>query len=331
MMNYEEFRKAAAEKIYDYIPKEMDFLSVQFGKETKINKEKDAITFIDMRRKWEVCPTIYMDDLYQRYQHYEDMRLTFAPYIRNVMENVRNSSLKKVEDVQKPDASNIICQVINTRQNEKFLEKVPHREFHDLSIIYRWLIQSDTEGTVIGLIMNSLADRLGLKEEQLYQYAMANQKTLTPTTIKTMRQQIEELMDPDITDPVIYTDDEFMFVITNEQGRYGATAILDTETLQKLAEKLDSNLYIIPSSIHELIAIRESEISVTKLSLMVKEINQSQVDLEDRLSNQIYHYDKQKQELTQATNEPYQLDDSEAAQDESYVSDKVLNIMTQPI
>ena len=34
----------------------------------------------------------------------------------------------------------IVFQLINTEQNKSFLEKVPHREFQDLSIIYRWVV-----------------------------------------------------------------------------------------------------------------------------------------------------------------------------------------------
>lgn len=37
---------------------------------------------------------------------------------------------------------NIIFQLINTEQNKKLLNDVPHREFLDLSIIYRMVIKN---------------------------------------------------------------------------------------------------------------------------------------------------------------------------------------------
>ena len=41
-----------------------------------------------------------------------------------------------------------------------------------------------------------------------------------------------------------------------------------------------------------------------ELAEMVNEINMSQVSLEERLSNQVYHYDKDARRLTLATDTP---------------------------
>ena len=68
-----------------------------------------------------------------------------------------------------------------------------------------------------------------------------------------------------------------------------------------MAEKIGSDLYILPSSIHEVIAVSADFGSPDELAEMVYEINMDQVDINDRLSNQVYCYDKDLRTLRIAT------------------------------
>ena len=78
--------------------------------------------------------------------------------------------------------------------------------------------------------------------------------------------------------------------------------MLYEENLYNLSQQLDSDLYILPSSTHEVIAISDKFGDANELADMVYEINMDQVDLSDRLSNQVYHYDKEARTLRLATN-----------------------------
>ena len=51
------------------------------------------------------------------------------------------------------------------------------------------------------------------------------------------------------------------------------------------------NFYILPSSLHECIAIPQSHSDLGQLAEMVYEINMTQVELQDRLSTEVYQYD----------------------------------------
>lgn len=55
---------------------------------------------------------------------------------------------------------------------------------------------------------------------------------------------------------------------------------------------------------HECIAVSVDMGDPYELAEMVNEINMSQVVLEERLSNQVYHYDKDARRLTLATDTP---------------------------
>ena len=96
-------------------------------------------------------------------------------------------------------------------------------------------------------------------------------------------------------------DERSMYVITNESKLFGAASMLYEEPLHELAEKIGSDLYILPSSIHEVIAVSADFGSPDEWAEMVYEINMDQVDINDRLSNQVYCYDKDLRTLRLAT------------------------------
>lgn len=80
--------------------------------------------------------------------------------------------------------------------------------------------------------------------------------------------------------------------------------MLYEDKLHSLAEKVGTDLYILPSSVHEVIAVSVEMGEPEELARMVAEINMDQVDLSERLSNQVYHYDKDLRKITLATDTP---------------------------
>ena len=60
-------------------------------------------------------------------------------------------------------------------------------------------------------------------------------------------------------------------------------------------EELGEPYYVLPSSIHEVMVVRESEdMDIGKMKEIVKEVNLSTVEPEDLLSYEVFHYDGRK-------------------------------------
>ncbi len=95
-----------------------------------------------------------------------------------------------------------------------------------------------------------------------------------------------------------------MWVITNERGTWGAASMLYEDRLHSLAESVGADLYLLPSSIHEVIAVPAGMGNPEELAQMVAEVNMGQVELGERLSNQVYRYDKDLRKVTLATDTP---------------------------
>lgn len=102
-----------------------------------------------------------------------------------------------------------------------------------------------------------------------------------------------------VLDRLLFDDIEFslsdnsLHVLSNNQMKYGASILLYKDYFRNLANRLDSNLYILPSSIHEVLAFPEpfpDEKMIKELKNMVHEINQTEVRADEVLSNHIFLY-----------------------------------------
>ena len=84
-----------------------------------------------------------------------------------------------------------------------------------------------------------------------------------------------------------------LFVLTNEAKLFGAVYMFLPEVMDKIADEKGDDLYILPSSIHEILILKTSELDdLPRLQHMVQDINEMQVPMEQRLSNHVYRYSK---------------------------------------
>ena len=310
MMNYEIFKEVVAEKFMDYMPEQYQGMRLRVEPVNKVNKVLDGITLVGSGAGRSVSPTLYINHMYEHYLETENLQEVLQSAARRM--DMAFKEMPEVGDVNLEGAKdNIVFQVINTLQNEDMLRDMPHREFQDLSIIYRWVVKVDENGIQSSAIRNNLAEQLGMNEEQLFKCAVENTRRIFPPTVKSMNDVIREMfisdgMPAEVADMMIgeMPEDKMMWVISNDRGINGAGSMLYEDNLHKLAMKLGTDLYILPSSVHECIAVSTNVGDPYELAEMVSEINMGQVALEDRLSNQVYHYDKDARRLTLATDTP---------------------------
>ena len=310
MMNYEIFKEVVAEKFMEYMPEQYQGMRLRVEPVNKVNKVLDGITLVGSGAGRSVSPTLYINHMYEHYLETENLQEVLQSAARRM--DMAFKEMPEVGDVNLEGAKdNIVFQVINTLQNEDMLRDMPHREFQDLSIIYRWVVKVDENGIQSSAIRNNLAEQLGMNEEQLFKCAVENTRRIFPPTVKSMNEVIREMfisdgMPAEVADMMIgeMPEDKMMWVISNDRGINGAGSMLYEDNLHKLAMKLETDLYILPSSVHECIAVSTNVGDPYELAEMVSEINMGQVALEDRLSNQVYHYDKDARRLTLATDTP---------------------------
>lgn len=313
-LNYEEFKERIKDDIKEYMDEKYKDCEVVIRKVNKTNREVDGLNMLDIPGLKNATPTLYVNDLYEKYEKtgdYEEVARMAAETMEYGIKSFNSQIKEECLDTSKLK-DKVFFSLINAEQNRELLNTVPHREFEDLAIVYRWNIGSGSDGVYTNLVNNDLAEKEGLTENDLYNAANKNTKELFPVLVKNMNKVISEIifgdselsgeMEEEFKEVMMETQDErSMYVITNESKLFGAASMLYEEPLHELAEKIGSDLYILPSSIHEVIAVSADFGSPDELAEMVYEINMDQVDINDRLSNQVYCYDKDLRTLRLAT------------------------------
>ena len=311
MMNYAMFKEIVSEKLADYLPEEYKDRQLSFGSFDKINTKRDGVTFMVKDGDPKVTPTMYLDGLYEDYKKIGDIELVLYGAAQDLCKHLEQGK-NYVEKISLDEVGdNAFFFLINAEQNQEYLQTRPHRNYNDLAIVYDYLIEIGDDGILSVPITNDLARLTGFEEHELFELAKENTKRLFPTKIQPMSNVIAELMDmetmPFELKQAIEQEmqvNEPMFVITNQWKHKGAGAMLYEEGLHELSTFLNNDLYLLPSSIHELIAVSTDTMTPLELADMVHEINETQVEIGDRLSNQVYHYDRTTRKVTMATDTP---------------------------
>lgn len=90
-----------------------------------------------------------------------------------------------------------------------------------------------------------------------------------------------------------------VYMLTNDTGINGAFCLLYDDVIKNFAKEQNWNVYILPSSVHELMLVPEQEDTALEfLAELVVEANQTAVGLIDLLSDNIYYYDRDRDEIS---------------------------------
>lgn len=88
-----------------------------------------------------------------------------------------------------------------------------------------------------------------------------------------------------------------MYVLTNSIRTNGATCISYPDILKDFADKHQSDVYIIPSSIHEVILLPEKDLEIDGFNQMIAEVNRKELDPTEVLSDHMYMYSRSEDKI----------------------------------
>lgn len=179
-------------------------------------------------------------------------------------------------------------QMVNKAANARMLMEVPHKIVLDLALIYRVMLQESECGTASFLAGHTLCAHYGISIEELDNAASANmiRERFTTRTMESVLAGMAAL--PDGMDASACP----MLVITNNRRLYGAAVMAHPEYFESLSAKTGTDLYILPSSIHEVIVVPAEGMEPDELRKMVMEVNASELDREEFLSDNVYKYSR---------------------------------------
>lgn len=192
---------------------------------------------------------------------------------------------------------NIAFKLIHAASNRELLEDVPYVPFYDLALVFYLFLDSDESCQMTALIHKTHQSVWKISTQELYRLAHINTPRLFPAVIRSIEDVLREIVPQNQDDDFKEENPEKkeglipLYVLTNKAGLHGACCILYDGVLKNFADQLGKDLVILPSSIHEVILLPKDEnLCPQDLSHIVSEINQTEVSVEERLSNQIYLY-----------------------------------------
>lgn len=183
-------------------------------------------------------------------------------------------------------------QLVNAERNAERLETVPARRIADLAALYRVVVSEDETGTASYILSTEQRLNAQISVEELDEAAMINTSKVG-FTVQSMYEVMAEMMHIDeSTVEEMCEGGPGMFVLSNKRKINGASIILYNEQLAQLSEKLNDDLLIMPSSIHEVLAVPASSMNAIDLKQMVREVNDTEVSEQEILGYSVYRYNR---------------------------------------
>lgn len=247
-----------------------------------------------------VSPTIYIDKFIEDIEKEEVTVAEVAEKIFGMYEENRKPELgATVSDLTKKEfiLGHVEYQLVNADRNAERLQGVPSKKIADLAALYRTVISNDERGTASYIVSDEMMKNAGISIEELDEAADRNTKN-AGFLVKSMQQVMTEMMGMPEEMAEAMADGPQMFVLTNDRKTNGASILLFKEQLVELAEKVDDDFFILPSSIHELLAIPASQVDdAEQLRQMVREVNDTQVAPDEILGYEVYLYNRETGEV----------------------------------
>lgn len=299
-MTIEEFKEILISNIKSYLPESYSQANISFDKTLKNNNiELDSMIIANQNQQ--IIPNIYLNHYLSQVNEGRSIEDVLSDIARAYLDGTCQNPLYDMNTDFDNMKDQIIVRVVGKENNQKLMEKAPYREINDLLVTFRWVAKIDENGLGSVLITNQLLeqwkkDRV-IDMNSFYDKALENTERLFPACVTNMEDLLcgllSDMEDLEEFSPEIKTGPVAMYVITNKNKINGATAILYPGILEKMAEKLQGDFFILPSSIHEIIIVPDDEkVNLSHLQQMVKEVNRDIVDPEEILSNSIYLYNK---------------------------------------
>ena len=219
-MDFEQFQQQIIEEMRDRFPD----LHIDTQEVTKLQGQ--SYTGMSVRPEGSnMAATLNLKPFFEQMESGVSMgRVTenIAQTVAEVSSNMPQVDMARLTNYEEMKSS-LTMQLIPTAGNELRLSEIPHQEIEDMSLVYRFELESSDRGTSSALVTSRMLETLGVTPEQLHADALEAAPALHPASLRNMNDVMRDMMGdmggliPDEPSP--------MWVATIEGGQNGACAI----------------------------------------------------------------------------------------------------------
>ena len=292
-MSYEEFVARVVKELRPHLPLALrDIALKSMSVPLNNNVYRQGIQFLPKKKgKFAMDKKMSMDlqSFYQSYQSDTSMETVLSMIAQEITDICEGGIYAQLQE--KPYdwiKEHLLVEVCNMEMNRSQLLQMPHEIREDLALRYS-LCTNNNESRYLTRITNAHLDQWGITQDTLRRDAWDNMKKTFPPIVRSMSEVLMEMTEEE-SDEMVTVDmgENILHVLTNADKYYGASYMFDKEMMSNIAERFENDLIILPSSVHEVLLLpMQNAINIGELISMVIEVNYSQVQPEEVLSNSV--------------------------------------------
>ena len=300
MMNRKEFYEYVKDNVKEYLPESYKDAEIKLQEVEKNNGLKlTGITIPNGDQR--IVPTVYLDSLYQEYIHGKDVDSCVGD-----VADMRIEAQGKAEffDMGVPDIldyekmkNKLQVRICDKEWNKDRLEDKAFTEHGDFAAYYAVNLEENGEGVSSIPVTISLMNEWGVSAEQIQTDAMAADQN-RGVVLMDMNEMVKSMIFGGEPENLLHEKLDIeaienpMFCLTNTQKMNGASLLLQEDIRKQIGECLGSDYFVLPSSIHEVLILPDNGmLEVPELNAMVKEVNETQVERQEQLSDKVQFCD----------------------------------------
>ncbi len=305
-MEYQEFMKKVEQELLRYLPKNGNYQIEKkwIPKENGLSYDGLLIQSDNLQN----TPILHLQNYYQIYRR---DGIPFTQILVQMAEDykrfVSQTPQWSMQEIHAHIPEDLFVRAVNYELSKEWLEEVPYEKVLDVALIPAVRLEEN----ISAKISHSNAKMLGLSGKEILELAKARnlEHGVSFENLSDKLQSLQRSMGVQIPEEYRQNEDSPIFVLSNADNFYGASLLFQPEMQAILAEAM-GDFCVLPSSGHEVLLVQDQGLSLGDfifLQKTVMDINRTDVEPEDFLSDTVYRFNSKTQELTIAMPSPIKV------------------------
>lgn len=303
MMTLDEFTSYVKNHVVDFLP--VEYKNAEIKVDTLYKANDIQRPYLSVVKKDDFISTVvYLDEYYNKYvsiNSLRDVMHEIADICRTDIPLEFRSAEANLSDYNyvKDHLQMRICEI---KSNQNRLMNLAYVE-PDAVPGFAATFAVDVGNGGFAQITNNMLYEYGVTATTLYNDALLQTNSRFSSLFETLSCMMADMDVPNHIDDETYDQNE-VYVLTNTSSQFGASCLFDSKVMNHISERMGGDLYIIPSSVHEVLIIAaNSEVKPAELGFMLREVNREEVSSDDFLSDSLLEYNSKEKKIS-IINEP---------------------------
>ena len=243
LLSYQEFSVYVKEYLEKHISSDMEMTTG--SRNRRGGKPKDTV---ELKREGENFGRVfYIEDMYMEYLKGAVPEEIADGVVQMCTGGLPDGVLRILDYEQVKE--HLTLRLVNYEKNREILDDLIYRPFLDLALTCRVICPAEENVLRTTAVSYALLDRWGVTEEEVFSQAIDCVRRREPAILRPLRDILTN-MD---ADEVSTSRESDLYILTTRTGISGACALLTSASVEILAERLERDILVLPSSIHEML------------------------------------------------------------------------------